>query len=100
MGGGFQRNAKRLNFWKLRNLFLKGKVLVINSLFLSKMWYVLGCELPLWVYKKIKSIVLNFLWEGKPSKLLMTLNRKGGGRRVRTIRSIHKNEKYKNQNCE
>ncbi len=44
---------KRLNFWKLRNLFLKGKVLVINSLFLSKMWYVLGSvSLPMWVYKK------------------------------------------------
>ncbi len=70
----FKGMQKRLNFWKLRNLFLKGKVLVINSLFLSKIWYVLGSvSLPLWVYKKIKSIVLNFLWEGKPSKLLMTL---------------------------
>ncbi len=66
----FKGMQKRLNFWKLRNLFLKGKVLVINSLFLSKMWYVLGSvSLPLWVYKKIKSIVLNFLWEGKPSKI-------------------------------
>lgn len=61
---------KRLNFWKLRNLFLKGKVLVINSLFLSKMWYVLSSvSLPMWIYKKIKSIVLNFLWEGKTPKI-------------------------------
>lgn len=61
---------KRLHFWKLRNLFLKGKVLVINSLFLSKMWYVLGSvSMPLWVYKKIKTLILNFLWEDKPSKI-------------------------------
>lgn len=52
---------KRLHFWKLRNLFLKGKVLVINSLFLSKMWYVLGSvSMPLCVYKKIKSLILKF----------------------------------------
>jgi len=45
---------KRLNFWKLRGLFLKGKVLDINFLFLSKMWYVLGSvSLPIWVFKKL-----------------------------------------------
>lgn len=44
---------RRLNFWKLRGLFLKGKVLVLNSLFLSKMWYVLGSvSMPLWCIKK------------------------------------------------
>lgn len=61
---------KRMNFWKLRGLFLKGKVLVLNTLFLSKMWYILSCvSMPMWVYKRIKAYVLNFLWEGKPAKI-------------------------------
>ncbi len=61
---------KRLNFWKQRALFLKGKVLVLNSLFLSKMWYVLSVvSLPMWVYKRIKTMILKFLWDGKPSKI-------------------------------
>lgn len=61
---------KRLNFWKQRALFLKGKVLVLNSLFLSKMWYVLSVlSLPMWVYKRIKTMILKFLWDGKPSKV-------------------------------
>lgn len=61
---------KRLNFWKQRVLFLKGKVLVLNSLFLSKMWYILTVvSLPLWVYKKIKANILSFLWDGKPAKI-------------------------------
>lgn len=61
---------KRLCFWKQRVLFLKGKVLVLNSLFLSKMWYVLSVvSLPTWVYKKIKTMILKFLWDDKPSKI-------------------------------
>ncbi len=31
-----------LNYWKLRELTLRGKVLVINALMMTKMWYVLG----------------------------------------------------------
>ncbi len=35
---------KRLNFWKLRNLFLKGKVLVINLVFIKNVVYTGFCE--------------------------------------------------------
>jgi hypothetical protein len=31
--------AKILNFWKMRNLSLHGKVSVISSLLMSKIWY-------------------------------------------------------------
>lgn len=61
---------KRLNFWKQRELFLKGKVLVLNSLFLSKMWYILSVvSLPAWAYKRIKTYILKFLWDDKPAKI-------------------------------
>lgn len=54
---------RRLRFWKLRNLTLKGKVLVINALMLSKIWYVLSVtSLPSEYFKRIKESVLYFLW--------------------------------------
>lgn len=58
---------RRLRFWKLRNLTLKGKVLVINALMLSKIWYVLSVtSLPHEYFKRIKESVLDFfMGEGK-----------------------------------
>lgn len=61
---------KRLGFWKLRNLHIKGRVLVLNALLLSKVWYVLSVtELPAWAEKEIRGMVTRFLWEGKPAKI-------------------------------
>ncbi len=49
--GGIER---RLTFWKLRTLTLKGKVLVLNVLMISKLWYILYVSsMPLWVEKNI-----------------------------------------------
>lgn len=59
-----------LNFWKMRELTLRGKVLVLNALMLPKMWYVLGVTpMPRWISKRIKAVVLKFLWDSKPSKI-------------------------------
>ena len=64
------KTKKRLTFWRRRNLTLKGKILVLNSLFLSKIWYVLGSvSLPLPVLKTFKEMVTAFIWDGKPSKI-------------------------------
>lgn len=46
---------RRLNLWKLRMLSLKGKVLILNVLMVSKLWYVLYVSpLPLWIEKRLK----------------------------------------------
>lgn len=59
-----------LNYWKQRDLTLRGKVLVINALMLAKMWYVLGViPMPMGISKRLKKDVLNFLWGSKPSKI-------------------------------
>ncbi len=73
----------RLRFWKLRNLTLKGKVLVINALMLSKIWYVLSVNsLPYEYVKRIKESVLDFLrGKGRAKIAYDTLiggNEKGG----------------------
>ncbi len=65
--GGMER---RLNFWRSRFLSLKGKVLIVNMLMLSKMWYVLHVmPLPNWVLRRIKKCVLEFLWDKKPPRI-------------------------------
>lgn len=57
---------RRLNFWKLRTLNLKGKVLILNVLMVSKLWYVLHVyDMPVWTVQRLKRCFLDFLWEGK-----------------------------------
>lgn len=61
---------KRLIFWKNRTLTLKGKVLVLNVLMVSKLWYILYVSaMPMWAEKRLKKCFLDFLWEGKPAKI-------------------------------
>ncbi len=62
---------------------LKGKVLVINALMLSKIWYVLSVNsLPNEYVKRIKESVLDFLWGKGRAKIaydtLIGGNEKGG----------------------
>ncbi len=74
---------RRLNWWKLRTLCLKGKALILNALMVSKIWYVLyvAC-MPLWAEKRLKKCFTEFLWEGKPPRIaydtLIGVVEKGG----------------------
>lgn len=46
-----------LQFWKLRELMLRGKVMVVNSLLLSKCNYIIGAvDLPQWVINEMTEI--------------------------------------------
>ena len=74
---------KRLSFWRLRNLKIKGKVLIVNTLFLSKIWYLVAVvSVPEWVHARVKKAVLGFLWDGKPARVgydtLIGKREKGG----------------------
>lgn len=37
---------------------------------LAKMWYVLGVvPMPIWIARRVKNAVLNFIWDSKPPKI-------------------------------
>ena len=56
--------------WCVRNLTLKGKVLVSNTLLLSQLLYLGSCMYtPKWVFDKYKQIITKFIWNNKPSKV-------------------------------
>lgn len=81
--GVLNKIRRVMSFWKQRFLKLKGKVVVINALILSKCNYILGAiDLPEWVLKEINAIIMDFLWGGKgvriSSKTLIG-NREEGG---------------------
>ena len=65
-----EKLAKRLESWKFRNLSLKGKSMIINSLALSGLWYT-GSVVPLlaWAEKKINQVIFDFLWSGKNQQI-------------------------------
>lgn len=59
-----------LNSWKCRNLSLKGKVTVINNLGLPPLLYLCSVVYtPERVLKEVKDLLLDFLWDSKPSKI-------------------------------
>jgi len=65
--GGIER---RLIFWRQRLLNLRDKILIVNTLMLSKIWCASEVTpLPIWVWKKLKTCILNFIWDGKPAQI-------------------------------
>ncbi len=59
-----------LSSWKCRKLSLKGKITVINTLALSPLLYVSSTlHVPKRVFKEVKHIITDFLWDGKPAKI-------------------------------
>ena len=65
-----EKLAKRLESWKFRNLSLKGKSMIINSLALSGLWYTGSVvPLPAWAEKKINQVIFHFLWSGKNEQI-------------------------------
>lgn len=59
-----------LNLWKQRHLTLRGKAVVIQTLLLSRVWYVLNVmPLPDWVERELKKCCSSFLWDNKPPQI-------------------------------
>jgi len=54
------------NMWQARGLNIRGKVIVSNALFVSKIVHILGsCELPKWALNSLNAVISSFLWKGK-----------------------------------
>jgi hypothetical protein len=59
-----------LRLWKGRDLSLKGKIVVVNSLALSPLLYLASIiHVPKEVITEVKSLIVDFIWNGKPSKI-------------------------------
>ena len=57
---------KVLASWRSRSLSYSGLVLVVNTLALSRIWYVASLvPLPRWALQEINSLVFSFLWGGR-----------------------------------
>ncbi len=85
-------NLKSLfNSWKCRKLSLKGKITVINNLGLPPLLYICSViHTPQKVINEVKNIVLDFLWDSKPSKIaydVMIQNISDGGLKLMDIDS-------------
>ena len=54
---------KKTDMLKTRNLSLRGKVVLLNSVTLSKIWYLSSIiQMPSWAFKAIEKIIFKFLW--------------------------------------
>ena len=59
-----QKIKQTLNLWRQRMLKIHGRVTVINSLLMSKLWYSLSViPIPFWARDSIQKECINFLWK-------------------------------------
>ena len=73
-----------LNSWKQRTLSLQGRMVVINMLALSRLWYVASLiPTPQWVISRLNTLIFSFFWKGKrdlvdrlPAKVVRWLRRR------------------------
>lgn len=126
--GVINKVKNTLNAWRPRRLKLKGKVVVINALILSKVVYAMTVvDMPEWVHKELNSIINNYIWDGKPARIahktligkyeegglkLVDLNIKKKAIRIKTVKkylydrvdygwkNVFKEYLYKNGRCE
>ena len=58
--------ANVLSSWRQRSLSYGGRALVINSLALSRLWYVASLiPVPEWVFAELLKLIYKFFWGGK-----------------------------------
>ena len=56
-----------LHSWRQRSLSLSGRALIINSLALSRIWYVASMvPMPDSVSRELNTAIFKFFWKGKP----------------------------------
>ena len=61
---------KLMNTWKARSLSLKGKVLIANSLVISRIIYIMNLSIiPDVIVTKIKNAIVDFIWSGKRHRI-------------------------------
>ncbi len=59
-----------LNWWRMRDLKLNGRVVVLNNLVLSKLNYALRVlDFPSWALTRINEIITKFIWGSTVSKI-------------------------------
>ncbi len=66
----YESKRMTLNTWKCRKLLLKGNITVVNNLALPPLLYVASViHTPDKVFKEVKTIIQDFDWDCKPSKI-------------------------------
>ena len=54
---------KCLNSWRSRSISYHGKVLIVNALALSRVWYVASLlPMPVWVSSELNTLVFSLTW--------------------------------------
>ena len=65
---------RQLHWWKARVLSLRGKVLIVKALALSKFQYLASLvTIPDHVIKQVNSMIYEFIWNGKTDKVKRNL---------------------------
>ena len=90
---------KQLHWWKARNLSLKGRILIIKTLGLSKFSLLAAMiNIPEDIIIKINAIIYNFIWGGKTDKVrrqIITQEYQDGGLKMLDFNHMIKSAKIK-----
>ena len=62
----FEKITKKVNFWKGRVHTIRGRIKVVNTFILSKLWYRTECcDLNHTQIERIDNLVLSYIWNGR-----------------------------------
>nr|XP_006820141.1 PREDICTED: uncharacterized protein LOC102808971 [Saccoglossus kowalevskii] len=93
IAGPLQSLKKCLNFWKMRQLTLLGKIQIIKALGISRFQYILNIvDIPKHNLKQVNKLLYSFLWNGpdKIARHTITGETKVGGLAMPDIFAIQK----------
>ena len=65
-----QKMEKKITFQKYRNLSLKGKITILNTTILAKVWYLATVyAMPRWAEKRMNKTIFKFMWGEGPEPI-------------------------------
>ena len=94
-----EKMKKKLNFWKMRDLTLYGKVLLIKTYGISQLLYVSSVlNVPQGTIDEAEQILYDFLWGGnsyKVKKNVIIQTYENGGHKMIDLNEMLKAQKLK-----
>ena len=60
-----EKIKQKISYWNTKSISIKGKIKILNTFVLSKLWYALEChDIPNEIHVDLKNLISTFIWKG------------------------------------
>ena len=69
-----EKIKQKISYWNTKSISIKGKIKILNTFVLSKLWYALECQdIPNEIHVDLKNLISTFIWKGYHQRNYNTL---------------------------